>query len=167
MISTVVQQKTPIFLRNQCFLPKVGLMGIVLYLADKFSRSDVELHEIGIKRSIIVGLSQVLAIVPGVSRSGITITTGRIMGIDREGIAKFTFLMSAPIILGDGLYHDMKIGHTHIDKIPFMVAVLTAGIVGALTIKFLLSYLKIKGFGIFAIYRFVVGVAVIVIYFIR
>lgn len=143
------------------------LMGIALYFTDKLCRSDVELHEIGIKRSVLVGLSQVLAIVPGVSRSGITMTAGRAMGLDRESIAKFTFMMSAPIILGDGLYHAMKMGHTAISFTPFATAVLTAGIVGALTIKFLLDYLKKKGFGIFAVYRFVLGAAIILMYLYR
>lgn len=81
------------------------IMGIVLYYADKNGREDVEIQDTGIKRSIAIGLSQVFAIIPGVSRSGITMTAGRAMGMKREDIAKFTFLLSTPIILGDALYH--------------------------------------------------------------
>lgn len=143
------------------------IMGIVLYYADKTSSRDIKLEGMGLKRSLIVGFSQVLAIVPGVSRSGITMSTGRFLGVERESIAKFTFLLSTPIIVGDGLYHAMKIGSEHIDKASFATAVLTAAIVGLLSIKFLLDYLKKKGFGIFAIYRFILGAAVIVIYFIK
>jgi undecaprenyl-diphosphatase len=143
------------------------IMGIVLYYADKKYSSEVTIEDIGMKRSLIVGISQILAIVPGVSRSGITMTMGRFMGIDRESIAKFTFLLSTPIIVGDGLYHAMKIGSEHIDKASFATAVLTAAIVGLLSIKFLLNYLKRKGFGVFAIYRFVLGAAVIAIYFVK
>jgi undecaprenyl-diphosphatase len=87
--------------------------------------------------------------------------------VGRESIAKFTFLLSAPIILADGLYHAKDLRNVPIDKIPFIIAVFTSAIVGALTIKFLLSYLKRWGFGIFAIYRFIFGAFVIVLYFIR
>ena len=107
------------------------------------------------------------AIVPGVSRSGITMSVGRSLGIQRESIAKFTFLLSAPIILGDGLYHATKIGSVPIDKTAFIVAVITAAIVGMLSIKFLLEYLKKRGFAIFAIYRFILGATVILIYFMK
>jgi undecaprenyl-diphosphatase len=143
------------------------IMGVLLYLADKYGRSDSDIKEIGFKRSILVGISQMFAIIPGVSRSGITMTTGRALGLTRDGIARFTFLMSAPIILLDGLYHAKSIIHEHIDKASFIVAVLTAAIVGALSIKFLLGYIKKKGFGIFVAYRFMFGAFIIILYFIK
>lgn len=143
------------------------VMGIVLYLADRMGRNEVELKNIGLSSTIMVGLSQVLAIVPGVSRSGITMSVGRMLGITRESIAKFTFLMSAPIILGDALYHAAKLNGVPIDKVPFITAVLTSAVVGALSIRFLLNYLKNKGFGIFVVYRFILGFLVIAVYFLR
>jgi undecaprenyl-diphosphatase len=143
------------------------LMGIVLYLTDKLSRRDIDIKSIGLKRSIIIGISQALAVIPGVSRSGITMSTGRFLGMKRESIARFTFLMSAPIILADGLYHAKDMGSVPIEKAPFLAAVLTSAIVGALSIKFLLNYLKTKGFGVFAAYRLVLGVFVIVLYLIK
>jgi undecaprenyl-diphosphatase len=143
------------------------LMGVVLYLADKKGRSQVELKDIGLKRSLVVGLSQVLAIIPGVSRSGITMAAGRMQGITREGIARFTFLLSAPIILADGLYHALEPGNTPVDALPFVAAIVAAGITGALVIKFLLDYLKRHGLGVFAIYRLIAGAAVIAVYLAR
>jgi Uncharacterized bacitracin resistance protein len=143
------------------------IMGILLYAADKYGQNEVEIEGIGVKRSLIIGISQVFAVIPGVSRSGVTMTAGRTLGISREGIAKFTFLMSAPIILGDGLYHAKDIINTSIDKLPFFTAMITAAVVGALSIKFLLNYLKKKGFGVFAVYRAVLGILVIAIYFIK
>jgi undecaprenyl-diphosphatase len=119
------------------------------------------------KRSLAIGFSQVFAIVPGVSRSGITLSTGRLLGMDRESIAKFTFLMSTPIILGDGLYHMKNLLHTHIDAVPFITALVVSAVVGMLCISFLLGYLKKKGFGVFAIYRFALGALVIALYFIK
>ena len=82
------------------------VMGIFLYVADKVGKNETELENMTVKKSFAVGLSQVLAVIPGVSRSGITMTAGRFAGITRESAAKFTFLMSAPIILADALYHD-------------------------------------------------------------
>lgn len=141
------------------------IMGIVLYAADKLGKNETDIREIGLKRSLLVGISQMFAIIPGVSRSGITMASGRALGLTREAIARFTFLLSAPIILADGLYHAKELVNVSIDKAPFAAAVITSAVVGALSIKFLLNYLKSKGFGIFAIYRFVLGAAVIVIYF--
>jgi undecaprenyl-diphosphatase len=86
------------------------------------------------------------------------------LGLTREAIARFTFLMSAPIILADGLYHAKDLVNVSIDKAPFITAVITSAVVGALSIKFLLNYIKHKGFGIFAVYRFILGAAVIAIY---
>lgn len=143
------------------------IMGIILYYADKIGRNEVQLEKMNLKQSLIVGFSQVLAIIPGVSRSGITMSTGRLLGIERESIAKFTFLLSSPIILGDALYHLKKIGNAPVEKLPFVVAILTSAIVGILSIKFLLNYLKNKGFKIFAIYRFVLGAAIIAVYFLK
>jgi undecaprenyl-diphosphatase len=143
------------------------VMGIVLYLADRLGRNEVEIEEIGLSRTIMVGIAQVLAIIPGVSRSGITMSVGRALGLTRESIAKFTFLMSAPIILGDALYHATGLSGVPIEKAPFIIAVLTSAIVGAMSIKFLLNYLKNKGFGIFVIYRFIFGAFIIAVFLYR
>jgi undecaprenyl-diphosphatase len=143
------------------------IMGIVLYVADKYGRSESDITEIGLKRSIFVGLSQMFAIIPGVSRAGITMSTGRIFGLTREAVARFTFLMSAPIILLDGLYHATSILGEPIDKLSFIEAILTAAIIGAISIKFLLGYLRKNGFDLFVVYRFALGVFVIFLYFIR
>jgi Uncharacterized bacitracin resistance protein len=143
------------------------IMGVILYVADRIGRREISVENIGLKRGLIVGVAQAFAIIPGVSRSGVTMSVGRLLGMTREGIARFTFLMSAPIILADGLYHAKDLGSVPIEMAPFITAVLTSAIVGALSIKFLLDYLRTKGFGIFAVYRFILGALVIVIYFIR
>lgn len=143
------------------------VMGIALYAADKYARREVDASETGVKRSLFIGIAQIFAVIPGVSRSGITMTAGRVMGMTRESIARFTFLMSAPIILGDALYHAKGLVNTQVDRAPFFIAMITAAVVGALSIKFLLNYIRNRGFGIFAFYRFILGAAVIVIYFLR
>jgi undecaprenyl-diphosphatase len=139
------------------------LMGIVLYLADRLSESDVELMDMGLKRSILIGFSQAFAMIPGVSRSGITMAAGRYTGMKREAAAKFTFLLSTPFIFLSGVYKAKDIIGAEIDTLPLIIAVLTAAAVGALSIKFILEHLKRKGFGLFVVYRFILGTVVIAV----
>lgn len=143
------------------------IMGIVLYVSDRVGNNTVDLEKMNLKRSLLIGFSQVFAIIPGVSRSGITMSAGRAVNIDRASIAKFTFLLSTPIILGDALYHAKDLAGVNIDILPFIIAVLTAAVVGMLSIKFLLNYLKSKSFFIFTVYRFIFGVFIILLYVIK
>ena len=143
------------------------IFGIVLYLADRIGKNKIELKNTGLLRSLYIGLSQALAIIPGISRSGVTMSAGRFLGMTRESAAKFTFLLSGPIILAAGLYHIKDLNSVPIDIIPFMISILASAIVGALSIKFLLSYLKKWGFGLFAVYRFALGTFIIILYFLR
>lgn len=139
------------------------IMGIVLYVADKFSKSEISLLKIGFKRSFLIGVSQAIAMIPGVSRSGITMAAGRAFGIRREDAARFTFLLSTPFIFLSGVYKAKDLTSVSVEIVPFITAVVIAAIVGAFSIKFILDYLKRKGFGIFAVYRFIIGVTVIVV----
>ena len=74
------------------------IMGIILYVVDKKAKSNIKYEKMTLKQTFLIGLSQCLAFIPGVSRSGITMTTGRLMGIERESVAKYTFLLSTPIV---------------------------------------------------------------------
>ena len=135
------------------------VMGILLYFADK-KREIRTLNTMTLKEAIWIGLSQALAIIPGVSRSGSTMTTARFFTLTREEAARFSFLMSTPIILGAGV---LKLRHLTMASIssPFLVGVISSFVVGILSISFLLKYLKNNNFGIFVGYRFVIGLIVI------
>ena len=142
------------------------VMGIVLYFVDKNSKSETEYENMTFKQTFLIGLSQALAFIPGVSRSGITMTTGRLMGVKRESTAKYSFMLSAPIVLaatvfklGDFIEYFTVASTTGI--IAFILGVLVSFIVGIVVIKFLLNYLKKGSFKIFAIYRVIVGLLVI------
>jgi len=137
------------------------VMGILLYLADR-KRQLRRLDTMTMADAIWIGLSQALAIIPGVSRSGSTMTTARFLSMTREDAARFSFLMSTPIILGAGV---LELRHLTIAAInlPFIVGVVSAFVVGILSISFLLQYLKNSNFGLFVGYRVVVGVVVIVL----
>ena len=139
------------------------VMGIVLYVVDKKAQNKISYKDMNFKQTFLIGLSQALAFIPGVSRSGITMTTGRLMGIERESTAKYSFMLSAPIVLGATLFK-LK---DFVFNLPFLLGIIASFIVGVLVIKFLLEYLKKGSFKIFAIYRVVVGIAIIVIFCIR
>ena len=140
------------------------VMGIVLYIVDKKSKSNVKYEKITFKQSFLIAISQAIAAAfPGVSRSGITMTVGRYLGIDRESVAKFSFLLSAPIIAAAAI---VKLKY-FVVSFPLFVGIIASFLVGLFVIKFLLEYLKKGSFKIFAIYRVILGIAVIVIWIIR
>lgn len=140
------------------------VMGIILYIVDKKSKSNVEYKDITLKQSVLISVSQAIAAAfPGVSRSGITMTVGRKLGIDRESVAKYSFLLSTPIVAAAALY---EMRHFVFD-LSFFVGIITSFIVGLFVIKFLLNYLKKGSFKIFAVYRVILGIVILAICFIR
>ena len=134
------------------------VMGIILYLVDKNAKSNTKYENMTFKQTFLIGLSQALAFIPGVSRSGITMTTGRLLGVERKSCAKYSFMLSAPIVLGATLLK-MK---DFVFNIPFFVGVFASFIVGIIVIKFLLNYLKKGSFKGFAIYRVIFGIIILI-----
>ena len=149
-------------INTQMFIIAIALivMGIILYVVDKNSKSKTKYKDITFKQSLLISLSQAIAAAfPGVSRSGITMTVGRKMGLERESVAKFSFLLSTPIVAAAALY---ELKHFVFD-LSFVIGVLASFIVGMFVIKFLLNYLKKGSFKVFAIYRVVLGIIVLII----
>jgi len=143
-------------------------MGILLYWADRRSAKNIGINNITFGTSILIGISQALAIIPGVSRSGITMTTGLLMGMTREGAARFSFLLSAPIILGAAV---IKLPHVISNSstitASFMIGMLVSCVTGIVSIGFLLRYVQTKNFLPFAWYRFLLGALVIMTAIVR
>ena len=134
------------------------VMGIILYVVDKKSKSEVEYKDITFKQSLWIAMSQALAAAfPGVSRSGITMTVGRGMGLKRESVAKYSFLLSTPVVAAAALV-DLK---DFVFGSACFVGVFASFIVGVLVIKFLLNYLQKGSFKVFAVYRIILGLFVI------
>lgn len=142
------------------------VMGIVLWAVDRFARYDRALETMTLKDAVIIGLAQMFAIVPGVSRSGSTITAGRAMAFSREGAAVFSFLMSLPIISAAVVFegrHAVEHGIT----MPLVVGVAASAVSGWLAISVLLKFIARNSYGVFAVYRFIVGAAVLALVAIR
>jgi len=144
------------------------LMGILLYWADRRSAKKIEINNITFGTSIFIGISQALAIVPGVSRSGITMTTGLLMGLNREGAARFSFLLSTPIIFGAAMVKlPGVISDSSVVTLDFTIGMAVSCITGIASIGFLLRYVQTKDFIPFVWYRFILGAVVIMITMVR
>ena len=113
-------------------------------------------NEITLKQAFLVGCSQAFAVFPGFSRSGTTILAGRLMGIDKEAITKFTFLLSLPIIAGATV---LKVTDLTMTK-EVIIGIVTSFVVGILSIKFLLNYIKKHDFSVFAFYRIIIAIII-------
>ena len=143
-------------------------MGILLYWADRRSAKNIEISNITFGTSLLIGISQALAIIPGVSRSGITMTTGLLMGMTREGAARFSFLLSTPIIFGAAMVKlPYVISNSSMITVNFTIGMVVSCITGLVSIGFLLRYVQTKDFLPFAWYRFILGSLVIVITLVR
>ncbi len=140
----------------------LAVMGILIYIGDKWAsihyKIETKFEDISLKQALIVGISQAFAIVPGFSRSGTTILAGRLQGISKEAITKFTFLMSVPVICGATI---LKIGDLELTK-EVIIGILSSFSMGIISIKFLLNYIKKNDFSIFAFYRVIIAIIVLV-----
>ena len=117
---------------------------------------------------VAVGFSQALALLPGISRSGATITTGLALGLTREAAARLSFLLAAPITLGAGLYgsrHLLGEAHTGVEWLAIAVGFAAAAISGMLAIGFLLSWLRRRSFAVFSVYRVAFALLIVVLVF--
>lgn len=142
----------------------LAVMGVIIYLADKMSKEEKEIKNMTLKDAIIVGCSQVFALIPGFSRSGTTIAAGRILKLKRDDAAKFSFFLSAPVVLGAVVLQllDANTWEIIIAHLPvFIIGMIIAFITGLLCIKFLLKYLDKHDFKAFMVYRVVLAIIVV------
>lgn len=140
-------------------------VGLLMGVAEKVGRQKRDISGIAWIDAIIIGVAQAFAIVPGVSRSGITITTGLFRSFTRESAARFSFLLSTPLIAGSALLPILKFRKTggipHDMQIPFALGIVVSGLVGAVVIAFFLRYIKNKSLMPFVYYRVIFGIMVI------
>lgn len=139
-------------------------VGLLMWVGDHRSARNHNLGQVSLADSIVVGVSQALAVIPGVSRSGITMTAGLFRGMKRETAARFSFLLSTPVIAGAALKKSLEMYHEGIPagmQAPMAVGVVVSGLVGYLVIAVLIRYLERRTFKIFVVYRVALGVLVL------
>ncbi|CAN5540654.1 undecaprenyl-diphosphate phosphatase [soil metagenome] len=141
------------------------ILAIVLYIAEKVSRKEKAMKDISIMDGVAIGFAQVLALIPGVSRSGSTITAGLFRGLKRDVAARYSFLLSIPAISLSGLYelYSERAELLHSNLVMLVVATIVSGIVGYLSIAFLINYLKKHSNMIFVIYRIIFGIVILLL----
>jgi len=138
------------------------LIGFVMLIAEKaYKHKDIEKTDI--KDAVIIGIAQAVAVIPGVSRSGITISAGLFRGFEREAAARFSFLLSTPVIAGATLLHLNKalLNNGIHDIRIFAAGILTSFVTGYIAIKFLLRFLKKHPLNLFVYYRFILSAVII------
>ena len=138
----------------------LAVFGVLLYLADRLPVRR-SMGDLGPRHALFMGVAQSLALMPGVSRSGITITAGRTLGLDRDSAARFSFLLLVPTVAGAAIYTGLKdviLGDLPAGwKGPFVVGILSAAGSGLLAIHWLLGYVRQHNYTVFVVYRLILG----------
>ncbi|MDA9950949.1 undecaprenyl-diphosphate phosphatase [Oligoflexaceae bacterium] len=142
-------------------VPGLIVVGILMFVVDRRAQVNNQFSNITWVNGLFIGVAQALALIPGTSRSGITMVAGRLIGLSREDSARFSFLLGAPVMLGAVVLDFKNIAHGLTDPV-FFVAVLVSFLVGWITIAALLQLLRRFGFGGFAIYRILLALTILV-----
>lgn len=146
----------------------LAVVGVLLYVVDKHAGQLRSLEHLSWSGVLWIGVAQACALVPGVSRSGATMTMGRMLKLDRRSAARFSFLLSAPITAAAVVFKLPDILTIPSSQFGvFIVGTLVSAAVGALAIHFLLGYIQRAGFGIFAVYRIVLAVVIVAVLVMR
>lgn len=142
----------------------LAVFGVVLYAVDRTTKGNRPLSALRLQDALLIGMAQAVALQPGVSRSGVTITMARGVGLDRPAAARFSFLLSLPIIAGAGVFKGAKLlteGFPPGTAAPFLWGTLASAVSGFLAIWGLLAYLRRRDFAPFAIYRVIAAAVVL------
>ncbi|MBZ5733955.1 undecaprenyl-diphosphate phosphatase [Nocardioides sp. TRM66260-LWL] len=135
------------------------VLGLVLGLADRVGSTDKQVEDLSLRTAVIMGLAQAAALVPGVSRSGATLSAGRLLGYDRAAATRFAFLLAIPAVVGAGLFELKDIGGTAnpYGWGPTIVATVVSFLVGYAAIAWLLKYVSTHSYTPFVVYRVAFG----------
>jgi undecaprenyl-diphosphatase len=138
--------------------------GLVLYISDRFSGKDKKISEMSVRDGLMIGIFQAMAIVPGVSRSGISITGGLVRSFKRDEAARFSFLIAAPIIAGAAVFESRHLDFATVISFPFLAGILSSAFFGFLAIKYLLKYVQKESYTVFVIYRIALAALIVFLY---
>jgi undecaprenyl-diphosphatase len=142
----------------------LAVFGVVLYVVDRIASQRRTIDDVTVRDGLVLGVAQALALQPGVSRSGVTITAARAIGIDRPSAARFSFLLSLPIIAGAGIFKGIDVARTGIPagmEGAFLWGMIASAVSGFLVIWFVLAYLRRHDFALFMWYRIAVAAVVV------
>lgn len=144
----------------------LSLFGLALFISERVGKQKRDVTEITYRDALIIGMAQAFAIIPGVSRSGVTIFAALLLSLKRPAAARFSFLLATPITIGAVILKLKDLGPGDLN-LSLFVGVASAAVVGILAIRFLLSYVQSRRYDVFVFYRWAVAVAVIVVWVMR
>jgi undecaprenyl-diphosphatase len=135
------------------------VLGVVLGVADRVGRNDRSIEKMTLRHAVMLGGAQAMALIPGVSRSGATISMGRFLGYEREAATRFAFLLAIPAVVGAGIFELQEIpgGDNAYGPVPTLIATVVSFLVGYAAIAWLLRYVSTKSFLPFVVYRIALG----------
>jgi undecaprenyl-diphosphatase len=140
--------------------------GVLLFVADRFGANSRGIEDVTFPIAIGIGVAQALALVPGISRSGISISAGRLVGMDREAATRFAFLMATPITAAAGLFEARKLvtgeGGVVVSMVPLFVGLVAALLSGLVAIHFMLGFVRRQSLDVFVWYRFALAAVVLI-----
>ncbi|MCL5411964.1 MAG: undecaprenyl-diphosphatase UppP [Patescibacteria group bacterium] len=146
------------------------LVGVVLWFVEREAKQEKQMTEIRWRDTLLIGLAQTAALVPGVSRSGATITAGLFQGLDRATAARFSFLLATPVVAGAAIFKLKDFIHTGLptdERNAFLVGIVAAAIAGWIAIKYLLSFVQNHSYRVFVWYRIILGLLIVGLTFFR
>jgi undecaprenyl-diphosphatase len=163
IIGVLLEKQAETIFRSPALIAvTLATLGLILWAADAFGSKKRKIDDLTLVDALLIGLSQALAIIPGVSRSGATITTARFLGIDRPDAANFSFLMATPIIAGAGLLEARKFFHSGLTpQLGWGFA--ASAVFGLIAIVWLLRYVRTHTYRPFAIYRIALAILVVIV----
>ena len=172
IMGVLFEDKIENVVRNKYWLIAIclAIMGIIIKYTDKLSKETRSFKDMKFKDAILIGCAQVCALIPGFSRSGTTISMARVLKINRSDAAKFSFYLSAPVVLGAVAIKLLKgemISLITYDPVTFIIGVVISFVSGLLCIRFLLNYVKKHDYNIFMWYRLILALIVLIVLYLK
>jgi len=145
--------------------------GVILWVADHVGRQTKTVDDVTLPLAVGIGAAQTIALIPGISRSGISISAGRFAGLDRESAARFAFLMATPITAGAIVFEARKLltgeAGVAVEVAPLIVGLVASLVSGVIAIRFMLRYLRTRSLDVFVLYRFILAAVVLIVWLAR
>ncbi|MGA2774997.1 MAG: undecaprenyl-diphosphate phosphatase [Candidatus Omnitrophota bacterium] len=164
LVGLLLEKKAETVFRSPLLVAMMlAVFGVILWLADNFGKKERPIEEMDFRTVFTIGLAQTVALIPGVSRSGITITTGLFKGLTRQAAARFSFLLATPIVVAAGA---LKLSKLHISDLTpaFWSGILFSALSGFAGIYFLLKFVRNSSLKVFVYYRILLAVAILIFY---
>jgi undecaprenyl-diphosphatase len=139
------------------------IFGLLLLYSNSVSKEERSIKNMTVTDCLIIGLAQAFAIIPGASRSGVTISGALLRNFKTEEAAKFSFMLAAPLIIGATVYESKNLAIASIVQIPFLVGIIVSAIFALLAIKYLLKFVRFSGYKYFVYYRIVLAFVIVLI----